>query len=72
MANYPWQAGAGNSYNFPQLTLYKGGAIDLNTRAGENNVSDLFWGLNTSIWNAGKTVYLFDAQGVLRSSYKVP
>ena len=72
MAGWRLNDGAGNSYSFPQLTLYKGGTVDLYTRSGEDNVSDLYWGLNISIWNAGKTVYLYDAQGELRSSYKVP
>jgi LysM repeat protein len=64
--------GAGNSYIFPDLTLYKGGSINLNTRSGEDTVLDLFWGLNTPVWKTGKTVYLYDAQGELRSSYTIP
>lgn len=63
--------GAGNSYTFPQLTLYKGGSINLNTRQGEDTVLDLFWGLTTAIWKAGKTVSLYDAQNVLRASYTI-
>ncbi len=61
-----------NTYTFPQLILFKGGTINLNTRQGEDTVSDLFWGLPTPIWRTGKTVSLYDAQNTLRASYKVP
>lgn len=64
--------GKGNSYTFPDLTLYKGGAINLNTRKGQDTVQDLFWGLATPIWKSGKVVSLFDAQDVMRASYIIP
>jgi LysM repeat protein len=63
---------AGYAYTFPQLTLYKGLTINLNTRQGENTVQDLYWGLTSSIWKTGKTAYLYDAQNKLRASYTVP
>jgi LysM repeat protein len=63
---------AGNTYTFPQLTLYKGSTINLNTRQGEDTVLDLYWGLSSSVWKAGKTVYLYDAQDNLRASYTIP
>ncbi len=72
LAGWRLEDGIGNSYTFPQLTLYKGGTIDLNTRPGEDTVLDLFWGLNSPVWASGKTAYLYDAQGVLISSYTVP
>jgi LysM repeat protein len=69
-----WQMtdGKGNVYIFPQLTLYKDGAINLNTRTGQNTVVDLFWNLISPIWGTGKTVSLYDAQNNLRSTYTVP
>ena len=72
MAGWHLEDGAGNSYTFPELTLYKGGSINLNTRSGEDTVLDLFWGLSISVWQSGKTVYLYDTQGELRTSYKIP
>ena len=57
LAGWRLEDGAGNAYSFPQLTLFKGGAINLNTRQGENTVLDLFWGLTSTVWKAGKTVY---------------
>lgn len=72
LAGWRLEDGKGNSYIFPQLTLYKGGQINLNTRSGENTVLELFWGLSSSIWKAGKTVYLYDVQNALRASYTIP
>jgi LysM repeat protein len=64
--------GKGNSYTFPDLTLFTGGAINLNTRKGQDTVQDLFWGLAAPIWQSGKVVSLFDAQDVMRASYIIP
>jgi LysM repeat protein len=62
----------GHEYIFPQLTLYKDGAINLNTRRGQDTVVDLFWGLSSPIWSSGKTVSLLDPQDYLRAPYKIP
>ncbi len=72
MAGWRLEDAIGNSYIFPQLTLYKDATINLNTRPGEDTVLDLFWGLNSPVWASGKTAYLYDAQGGLRSSYTIP
>ena len=64
--------GMGKVYTFPQLTLYKGGAINLNTRTGEDTVVDLFWGLTSPIWKPGETVFLYDSLNELRASYTIP
>ena len=72
LAGWRLEDGAGNSYTFPELTLYKGSTVNLNTREGDNTVLDLFWGLTYTVWRSGKTVYLYDAQNVLRTSYKIP
>jgi hypothetical protein len=72
LAGWRLEDGKGNAYTFPQLTLYKGGSINLNTRNGEDTVLDLFWGLNGPIWDSGKTVYLYDSQNELRAVYSVP
>jgi hypothetical protein len=64
--------GKGKVYIFPDLTLYKGGTINVNTRNGQDTVQDLFWGLASPIWQPGKTVSLYDDQDVLRASYEIP
>ncbi len=72
LAGWRMEDRAGNTYTFPELTLYKDSSINVNTRSGKNTVLDLFWGLPISVWTSGKTVYLYDAQGELKSSYKIP
>jgi LysM repeat protein len=62
----------GNEYIFPQLTLYKDGAINLNTRTGQNTVVDLFWGFTSPIWESGKIISIYDAQNNLRATYTLP
>ena len=72
LAGWRLDDGMGKVYTFPQLTLYKGGAINLNTRTGEDTVVDLFWGLSSPIWRSGKTVFLYDTLNRLRASYTIP
>jgi LysM repeat protein len=62
----------GNVYTFPQLTLYKGGAVTLHTRAGQDTVVDLYWGLATPVWEPGETITLRDTQGNVRATYTIP
>jgi LysM repeat protein len=64
--------GRGHEYTFPQLTLYEGGAINLNTRTGQDTVVDLFWGLTSPIWSPGDAISVYDDQDVLRTTYTVP
>jgi LysM repeat protein len=72
MAGWRLTDGKGNEYTFPQLTLYKDGAINLNTRKGQDTVVDLFWGLSSPIWSQGKVISLYDAQENLRATYTLP
>jgi hypothetical protein len=69
-----WQLtdGKGFEYIFPNLTLYKDGAINLNTRTGQNTVVDLFWGLTTPVWRPGKIISIYDSQNNLRATYTLP
>jgi LysM repeat protein len=72
LAGWRLEDGMGNVYTFPDLTLYKGGAINLNTRSGQDTVVDLFWGLTSPVWSSGKAVSLYDSQNEMRSSYTIP
>ncbi|MGE5221301.1 MAG: LysM peptidoglycan-binding domain-containing protein [Omnitrophica WOR_2 bacterium] len=62
----------GNVFTFPQLILYPGGAIDIHTGTGVNDVVSLYWGLKKSIWTTGEIVTLLDAKGATRATYSVP
>lgn len=63
---------AGHRYTFPDMVLYKNGAVRLNTRTGANTVNELFWGLKDAVWISGKTATLSDDRGNLRASLIIP
>ena len=62
----------GNTFTFPQLTLYKNGAVQIHTATGTDTVIDLYWGMAQSVWGSGENARLYDAQGNLRAVYRVP
>jgi hypothetical protein len=62
----------GNTYTFPNITLYPNGAVQVHTAAGADTVIDLYWGIGEGVWNSGEEARLFDSQGNLRAVYKVP
>ena len=67
--------GKGNIFifpQFPQLILYKGGAVNVHTGSGSNSVVDLYWGLSAAVWKTGVTITLKDPQGNARATYSVP
>ena len=72
LAGWKLRDGDGHEFIFPALTLFKDGAISVQTRVGNNTVVDLFWGLDQPIFQSGEKVELLDAAGNLLSSYQVP
>jgi hypothetical protein len=62
----------GNTFKFPQLTLYPNGAVQIHTITGTDTVIDLYWGIGDAVWSSGENASLFDAQGNLRAVYRVP
>ena len=63
---------AGHRYTFPDMVLYKNGAVRLNTRTGANTVNELYWSLKDAVWISGKTATLTDDKGNLRASLRIP
>lgn len=61
-----------NQFVFPALTIFSGGAVTVYTRGGINNVVELFWGLDTSIWTEGETVSLLDPNGDVQARFQIP
>jgi LysM repeat protein len=59
-------------YNFPKITLYEHGAVDLYTRAGINSVVALYWGQSNPIFQSGDRALIFDAEGNLQAVYSIP
>jgi len=62
----------GHSFRFPQLELNKNGSIQIFTRIGVNSVIELYWGLETSVWETGEEVRLFNEKGKLQATYTIP
>jgi hypothetical protein len=61
-----------NAFTFPNLTLNTGGAVQVHTVAGTNTVIDLYWSLNSPVWQSGEEAQLLDPAGNLRAVYTVP
>ncbi len=72
LENWQLQDEDGNIYIFPQLTLYSGSTVDVYTHSGINDVLELFWGLDRSVWESGEVATLLDDQGKIRATYTVP
>jgi LysM repeat protein len=68
----------GQVYTFVDVTLFgsseAGGApsILIHTEAGQNGPSDLYWGLETPVWESGETVTLRDAEGTVQTTFVIP
>ena len=62
----------GHSFRFPQLSLNKNGSTQIFTKIGVNSVIKLYWGLETSIWETGEEVRLFNEKGKLQTTYTIP
>lgn len=62
----------GETFTFPGLTLYPGGAVDLYSSAGINTAVALYWNHDQAVWTAGETASLIDSAGNVRSTYPVP
>ena len=72
LTNWRLEDNSGNIFIFPELTLNKGGAVQVHTTAGVNTVIDLYWGRDIAVWQEGKIAILFDAQGIERARYTIP
>lgn len=72
LENWRIRSPNGSEYTFPQLILYEGGAVNLHSTAGSNQVSDLYWGLTQSAWAPGSLVTLFAPDGSIHTTYVVP
>lgn len=62
----------GNTFTFPNVTLYPNGAVQVHTTVGTDTVIDLYWGIGDTVWDSGEEARLFDSQGNLRAVYRVP
>jgi hypothetical protein len=69
------QGDQGASFTFParpELILYKGGALALNSRTGDNTPTEVFIDRAEAAWHSGETLVLLDSAGNERARYKIP
>jgi LysM repeat protein len=62
----------GNTFEFPQLDLFEGGAVNVWTTTGTPTVVDLYWGQQNPVWERGEKVTLQDDKGKERATYTIP
>jgi hypothetical protein len=71
LQNWSLQTGRKTIYTFPAFILFKGGAVNLYTKAGSDSSIELYMGLSKSVWASGGEVILSDPQGNVRLTYKI-
>jgi LysM repeat protein len=71
MAGWTLEDGEGAVFVFPEFTLHRG-AVSVHSRAGQDTVIDLFWGLAQPLWSPGSTITLRDAAGTVQSTFTIP
>ena len=72
LENWSISRGMNETYTFPALILNKDGAVNVNSRIGNDTVIELFWGSSEAIWESGDVVSLTDPNGNVHSTYQIP
>ncbi len=63
----------GNVYTFGQVSIFGAGAgVNLHTRAGDDTVTDLFWGLAEPAWRSGEQVTIWNAANEVMTTFIIP
>jgi len=62
----------GNTFLFPPVVLYAQGSLFLWTKPGVNTAVDVYWGLDTAVWERGETVVLRNARGEEVHRFEIP
>ncbi len=62
-----------NVYTFGQVSIFGAGAgVNLHTRAGDDTVTDLFWGLAEPAWRSGEQVTVWNAANEVMTTFDIP
>ena len=69
-----WQlvSESGETFDFPQLTLFENGAVFIYTKEGQTTAVALYWALDHSVWESGEKVVLLDDHGEEHATYQIP
>lgn len=72
MENWTLSDEGGNEYVFPQLELFPGGGVTVHTGVGEDDASDLYWGLSVAVWGEpSDTAILRNPSGTVVSEFPI-
>jgi LysM repeat protein len=72
MEGWQLEAEGGQTFTFPQLTLFEAGAVNVYTKSGQSIAIALYWGLDQAVWESGETVILLDQNGDVHATYTIP
>ncbi|MEA5077559.1 MAG: hypothetical protein VB013_03225 [Anaerolineaceae bacterium] len=71
MQGWTLWAGKTKIYTFPAFLLFKGGGLDLYSKAGVDTAIELYMDSKTTFWSGGTPLILQDPQGNVRLEYEV-
>lgn len=68
-----WTLWAGKTkvYTFPAFLIFKGGGLDVYSKAGVDTAIELYMDSKTTFWSSGTPLVLQDPQGNVRLEYEV-
>jgi hypothetical protein len=72
MMGWQLQDSDGNTFTFPALTMFGGGAVTIYTKSGLDTVVEMYWGLDQPVWEEGEQARLLDPNGNVYVVYTVP
>ncbi|MHC1739570.1 MAG: lamin tail domain-containing protein [Anaerolineaceae bacterium] len=61
-----------HKYTFPAFIIYKKGAFDLYTKAGQDSTIELYMAKTSPLWQSGETITFLDSAGNIRLTYAIP
>lgn len=60
-------------YTFGQVTLFGDGAgILVHTESGTDGATEVYWGLESPVWQSGELITLLNASGEIVATYNIP
>lgn len=71
MQGWTLWAGKTKLYTFPAFILFKGGGLDVYSKAGVDSAIELYMDSKTTFWGGGASLVLQDPQGNVRLEYEV-
>ncbi len=76
LTGWTLKSSSGMVYSFPvfpqQVVLFKGGAIQVYSRAGVDTATELYWNRTDPAWKPGDLLTLSDTQNRIQATFKVP